>query len=200
MCLIMSTCRLRQAGQEQVAGLVRAGHRCIYATWHNNTAYAVWCLRRQGLAMMASASDDGELIARAIEALGNQPVRGSSSAHGERAARAMIKAIRAGHGAAMTPDGPRGPKHRLQHGVLWIAALSGCPLVPYHVEANRQWTVNSWDEHKLPKPFATVYECFGEPFEVSKEALRRDAAGVAAAFEGRMMDNLNECQALARGQ
>ena len=85
-------------------------------------------------------------------------------------------------------------------GVLWIGALSGCPLVPYHIEADRQWIFNSWDGHKLPKPFATVYECFGEPFEVSKEALRRDAAGVAATFEARMMGNLSHCQTLARGR
>ena len=146
--------------------------------------------------MMASASDDGELIARAIAALGNLPVRGSSSTEGSNAARVMIRALRSGHNAALTPDGPRGPKYVLQPGALWIAALSGCPLVPYHIEATRQWEFRSWDRHKIPKPFSTVYVCIGEPRWVDKKKLQRDLESELAAIQARMMANTLHCLSL----
>jgi lysophospholipid acyltransferase (LPLAT)-like uncharacterized protein len=145
------------------------------------------------MAMMASESRDGELIARAIEQFGNVPVRGSSSFRGGQAARDMARAIRSGVSGAMTPDGPRGPAYRCQSGALWIAALCGCPLVPYELEARRQWRVRSWDRHKIPKPFTVIHECIGEPFFVSREQLKEAEAEIREAFQARMLDNTRAC-------
>ncbi len=197
MYLIMGSCRIRWIGRENLAQLRAEQRNWIYSAWHNNTATSVWTERRRGIAMMASASADGELIARAIAALGNVPVRGSSSTEGSKAARVMIRALRSGRNAALTPDGPRGPKYVLQPGALWIAAMSGCPLVPYHIEATRQWEFNSWDAHKIPKPFSTVYVCIGTPYTVDKERLKRDTREMVDEFQQSMMANTRHCLALA---
>ena len=197
---IMLTCRVKRIGSHHVETLKAQGRQWIYSAWHNNTATAVWMERNQGLAMMASDSSDGELIAGAISALGNLPIRGSSSAAGDRAVRDMVRALRNGRSSALTPDGPRGPKYRLQPGVLWIAALSGCALLPYHIEADRQWEFSkSWDGHKIPKPFSTVYVCIGEPFEVSRAAMKSESEHLRDEFEKRMLDNAEHCSRMAGG-
>jgi len=197
---IMLTCRVKRVGDHHVETIKAQGRQWIYSAWHNNTATAVWMERNQGLAMMASDSADGELIARAIAALGNLPIRGSSSVAGQRAVRDMVRALRNGHSAALTPDGPRGPRYRLQPGALWIAALSGSALVPYHIEANRQWVLSkSWDGHKIPKPFSIVYVCIGEPYEASKASVKTELEHLREEFEQRMLENAAHCSKLAGG-
>lgn len=195
MLSIMATCPVHSRGGGHVRALADRGEPWLYCTWHNNTAMTVCRLRNRGMAMMASASRDGELIARAIEILGNTPVRGSSSFRGGQAARGMVRALKRGISGAMTPDGPRGPAYRCQVGALWIAALAGCPLVPYELDAGRQWRINSWDRHKIPKPFSPIHECIGEPFYVTRQDL--SGTGALEELQQRMMDNTRACRRAA---
>lgn len=190
---IMRTCAVRRVGAEPVEALRGRGQPWLYCSWHNNIAMGVCRLRNQQVAMMASASRDGDLIARAIEVLGNIAVRGSSSFRGSQAARDMMRVVRQGHSGAISPDGPRGPAYVCQPGAAWVAALTGCPLVPYHLEASRQWRAASWDRHKIPKPFATIHEHFGEPMYVSRDEMAADSSAVLATLQQRMRDNTIAC-------
>lgn len=188
---ILATCRVVFLGRERVEALERAGRTWVFVAWHETTGASVALERNQRLAMMASDSRDGEYIARGIELLGNIPVRGSSSKGGAKAVKAMAKWLRSGHSAALTPDGPRGPRRVAQPGVLWIGALSGAPLVPYHVAATREWVLEkAWDRHRFPKPFATVYVAIGEPYAVDRQRLQADEAAVLAELAARMADNV----------
>lgn len=193
MIAILRTCRVRSVGTEQLRRLEEEGQPWLLCSWHNNTAIAACWMRNRRIAMMASASRDGELIARAIEKLGNTPVRGSSSFRGGLAARAMVRALRGGANGAMTPDGPRGPAYRCQAGALWIAALTGCPLLPYEINAVRQWRTPTWDRHKIPKCFTAIYEYVGEPVYVSRERLEGSEAEALEDLQRRMLDNTRTC-------
>jgi len=75
---------------------------------------------------------------------------------------------------AITPDGPLGPPEKIQSGVILLAKYAGVPIIPWHYEPLRQWRLNSWDKHKIPKPFSTVVESFGNPFHVPKTLLAKD--------------------------
>jgi len=195
---ILSTCRIRFVGRDRVDALERAGRTWVFVAWHETTGASVALERGKRLAMMASDSRDGEYIARGIELLGNIPVRGSSSKGGAKAVKAMTKWLRSGHSAAVTPDGPRGPRRVAQAGVLWIGALSGAPLVPYHVVATREWVLErTWDRHRFPKPFATVYVAIGEPFVVDRQRLQADEAGVLQELGERMARNVETAERAA---
>jgi hypothetical protein len=195
---ILSTCRIRFVGRDRVEALERAGRTWVFVAWHETTGASVALERGKRLAMMASDSRDGEYIARGIELLGNIPVRGSSSKGGAKAVKAMTKWLRSGHSAAVTPDGPRGPRRVAQAGVLWIGALSGAPLVPYHVVATREWVLEkTWDRHRFPKPFATVYVAIGEPFVVDRQRLQADEAGVLQELGERMARNVEAAERAA---
>lgn len=195
MTTIMSTCPVRTTGGGYLRELERSNQPWVYCAWHNNIAMAVYRLRNRGIAMMASASRDGELIARGIELLGNRPVRGSSSLRGSQAARDMVRALKGGACGAMTPDGPRGPAYQCQGGALWIAAMAGCPLVPYEIDATRRWRLNSWDGHKIPKPFSRVYEYIGEPMYVARNDLADSRT--LETLQHRMLDNTRACRRAA---
>src|SRR5215212_2061998 len=80
----------------------------------------------------------------------------------------------AGKPAAFTLDGPRGPAKVAQPGAVWLAKATGNPIVPFHIEADRYWTANSWDRTQIPKPYATIAIAIGEPIEIAANA--NDAA------------------------
>lgn len=197
--LIVSTCRVRFVGRERVDRLAGEGRSWIFGSWHENTAIAVYLERNTASAMMASDSRDGEIIARGIELCGNIAVRGSSSKGGAKAAKSMVRLLRQGHPAAVTPDGPRGPWRELQSGILMISAMSGCPIVPYHFEADRQWVLRSWDKHRIPKPFSTLWVSIGEPCEVDRKRLTAEPERVRLEVQERMMENLANAKRLASG-
>jgi lysophospholipid acyltransferase (LPLAT)-like uncharacterized protein len=84
----------------------------------------------------------------------------------------------AGKAAGFTGDGPRGPARIAQPGAVWLAKATGNPVLPFHLEADRHWTLKSWDRTQIPKPYATVSIAMGEPFTVPPDA---DAAGIESA-------------------
>ena len=48
-------------------------------------------------------------------------------------------------------DGPRGPARKVQPGVVWLAKLTGNPVVPFHMEASSYWSLKSWDRTQIPR-------------------------------------------------
>jgi len=116
---------------------------------------------------MTSQNFDGEWIARLMAGFGFRAARGSTSRGASRALVQLRRELRAGHAAAFTVDGPRGPARIAQPGAVWLAGATGHPVLPFHIEASRYWSAGSWDRGMIPKPFANVAIAIGEPFQVS---------------------------------
>ncbi len=92
----------------------------------------------------------------------------------------------AGKPAGFTIDGPRGPAKVAQAGAVWLSKATGNPVLPFHLEADRYWQVNSWDRTQIPKPFATVAIAMGEPFAVPEDADEGAIEGARVSLEGRL--------------
>ncbi len=58
--------------------------------------------------------------------------------------------------------------------------------MPFHLEADRHWSVNSWDRTQIPKPFSTVAIAMGEPFDVAPDADDEAIERARADIEGRL--------------
>ena len=116
---------------------------------------------------------------RAASSSGSATARraGSTSRGGRKALLQLTRDMAAGRPAGFTLDGPRGPARVAQPGAVWLAKATGNPVLPFHLEASRHWTLNSWDRTQIPKPFATVSVAIGEPFDVSAEAGESRARG-----------------------
>jgi len=136
------------------------------AFWHGRILPATYYFRRRGIVVITSENFDGEWIAGIIERFGYGTARGSSSRGGRKALLQLKRDMAAGRPAGFTLDGPRGPARVAQPGAVWLASVSGNPVLPFHLEADRHWTVGSWDQTQVPKPYATVAIAMGEPIEV----------------------------------
>ena len=146
------------------------GRRPIMAFWHGRVLTATYYFRQRGIVVMISENFDGEWIARIIERFGFRTSRGSTSRGGRRALLQLKREMDRGRPSGFAVDGPRGPARKAQPGAVWLAKLTGNPVVPFHMEASRYWSLKSWDRTQIPKPFSTVALSVGAPIEVPAEA------------------------------
>jgi len=193
-----ATLRWRVEGLDHLDAPVREGRQPIMAFWHGRILPATFYFRRRGIVVITSENFDGEWIAGIIERFGYGTARGSTSRGGRRALVQLVRDLEAGRPAGFTLDGPRGPARVAQPGAIWLAKATGNPVVPFHLEADRFWTTNSWDRTQIPKPFATVAIAVGEPLEVSAdagdeglEAARRDLEARLQALEARALQMIS---------
>lgn len=185
--LIRATCRFRLEPWP-LAPDAGGGGVTLLALWHNRLLGPIVPYRQRGIGVVISRSRDGELISRVVAACGYVPLRGSSSRGGSAALRATLAHLQSGRDVVFTPDGPRGPRYRVQPGIAYAAAKSGRPVIPVGVGMTRKLVVRSWDRFQLPLPFSAVQVCFGDPLTFGAadpvasigEAIRQELAGVTA--------------------
>ena len=160
----------REDGAAHLARVTRDGRQPILALWHGRIFAATLYFRDRGIVAMTSENFDGEWVARLMSRFGYRAARGSTSRGGARALARLRREMASGHPAAFTVDGPRGPARRAQPGAVWLASVTGNPIVPFHIEASQFWTVKSWDRHQIPKPGSEVAVAIGEPIEIAPAA------------------------------
>jgi len=168
--MLGATLSWKTEGLEHLAAIRDSGRQPIMAFWHGRILPATYYFRRRGIVVITSENFDGEWIAGIIERFGYGTARGSTSRGGRRALLPLTRELAAGNAAGFTVDGPRGPARIAQPGAVWLAKTTGHPVLPFHLEADRCWTTNSWDRTQIPKPFATVSIAMGAPFEVPRDA------------------------------
>jgi len=198
--ILFLTIRIRCEGTEREEEIRGSGASIIYAFWHGRMLLPAYSHRNRRIHVMASLSKDGEIISRVLERLGFRAVRGSSSRKGARALVEMARAGKAGFDTAVTPDGPRGPRYRVQRGVTSLARLTGFPILPAGLEASRYWQLRTWDEFRIPKPFSRAAIVLGEPLVVPRDASDALEDELGRELERRILAVSERASALARGE
>ena len=181
---------------EDSAGLFKGPNvqPVIFSLWHNRLAlslpvYHRYFLARQPqrkLTALISASRDGAILARTLEHFGIEPVHGSSSRRGAQALRELSTWAEKGYDLAITPDGPRGPRYRVQEGIVALAQITGFPVVPISAHIHWKKCFKSWDAFQFPLPFTRCDVRIGEPVTVPREVGEADREGYRAELESRM--------------
>ncbi|MCZ6689802.1 MAG: lysophospholipid acyltransferase family protein [Planctomycetota bacterium] len=192
--LLGATWRIEQIGREGHQQAIDRG-RMIFAFWHQAQLVFVYTERGQGGRILISQHADGTQIARVVEAFGFGAVRGSTTRGGSAALRKMVRLGRAGQKLAITPDGPRGPPHRVQRGVITLARLTGLPIHIGSWYASRLWEWGTWDRFRVPKPFSRVVLIFSGPFEVPRKMTEAQEEEYRRELERNLQADLERAEA-----
>ena len=174
LLLLCKTLRIEFKDRLFKHGLMKSGKGIIFCLWHDRLLYSSYLYRGIKVHILVSQSRDGELIARLLERFGYETIRGSSSKGGTQAMHQLVKTARSGKHTAVTTDGPRGPRHVVQPGVIQLARLSGNPILPLSFSAERRKNFKSWDKFLLPLPFSRGVVVYGQPLSVPGKAAREE--------------------------
>jgi lysophospholipid acyltransferase (LPLAT)-like uncharacterized protein len=169
-----------------------AQSRYVYCFWHDSLAGPLKI--RAKVKILISQHADGELIAQVCERLGFGTIRGSTTRGGAEALLDMIRGNHQSSHLAVTPDGPRGPRHKLQPGVILVASLSELAIVPVGVGYTHAWRAKSWDRFIVPIPLSTIVGVLGEPIHIPPKLNR---AGIThwQEYVERRLTTVNELAA-----
>jgi lysophospholipid acyltransferase (LPLAT)-like uncharacterized protein len=166
----------------------------IVAFWHNRLALMPYCWPSpRPFHMLISGHPDGQLIARAVGALGIATIAGSTTRGGGTAVRELVRRLKAGESVGITPDGPRGPAEVAQAGVIALARLSGAPILPAAVSVSHRVRLGTWDRLIVGLPFGRGAMVWGEPIVVPRDC----DPDQAQRLQQRVQDELNRVSAAA---
>ena len=170
-----ATIRLRPSRPRPRAGPV------VYACLHRDILPAILFVRPVRPVLLVSRSRDGDLLVRC---LGRDYgfVRGSTGKAGGAALRGLLAALAAGRPVGIAVDGPRGPYGTVHEGVVSLARLSGCPVVPLRARPGPHRALANWDRTVVPWPGSRVRMEEGPELRLSREDATGEGAAVLAAW------------------
>lgn len=185
--LLRWTLRLQMVGREWAEAFhAREGQPVIFAFWHGRLLMMPFSWPGRPVTVLVSQHADGEVISRLLRCFRIRSVRGSTFRGAYGGLRAMLRAYREGSHLAIAPDGPRGPRERVQLGVIELAGRTGAPVIPIGFGASGGWFLPTWDHFFVPRPFAGGIFVFGEALFVPPEADRAAMEAARVELERRL--------------
>ena len=160
----------------------------IFASWHQHLISAIFSHIGEQFTMVISESKDGELVAVTCEKFGHRPARGSSTRGGKKALMEIVRNMKMGYPGAITVDGPKGPPHIVKPGVIEVARICKCAILPFSFSVDKSWVIKkSWDQFIIPKPFSKIIVVIGEPIYISDD-ISRDKFNEIALYIGEKIE------------
>lgn len=157
-------------------GSIDGSKICVF--WHGDLLMQSFLyhklMENKSIKVLVSDHFDGEIIAKVAWYLKIGTIRGSSTRGGAKALINALKSIDDGYSIALTPDGPKGPRHSMSDGAVAMAKKKGIEVVAFSVVPSSFWQFKSWDKFVIPKPFSQIDFYASEPINV--ESLSVDDA------------------------
>ena len=163
---------------EDLDAYIKGKTPLIAAMWHGQ--HLMMPLARPEtfgpLAVLISRHEDAGAQAIAARRLGITPIRGSGGPvdrqyykGGASALRELLRQLDSGSSVALTADVPKRARVAGM-GIVTLARLSGCPIVPTAVVMSRRIQFNSWDRATLGLPFGRALVVVGDFIQVAPDA------------------------------
>ncbi len=153
----------------------------LVAFWHGEILMNPFMYKKifkdVNMSLLISDHFDGEMIAKSVSYFGFDTIRGSSTRGGIKALKESFRKIDNGFSIAITPDGPKGPRHSVADGIVAIAKKKELKIMTFNYTASSFWQMKSWDKFIIPKPFSKLDFYASEPFLVinmSKEEAKEE--------------------------
>ena len=163
---------------------------CLFVFWHEYIPFMFYLRGHCQVAFLVSQHRDAQWVSQAARHMGFQTVQGSTT-RGGVAALLRILNNRVPN-LAITPDGPRGPRHHLAPGAVYLASRLGIPVVPVGLGYDRPWRVRkSWDQFAIPRPYSRARAIFA-PRVVVPDGLSRDRLDAYSRRIEAMLNRLTE--------
>lgn len=137
----------------------------IYVFWHEYILIPLVHRGNNNVAILLSQHGDADVLERMALHFGFGTVRGSTR-RGGAAALWSLRTAAQGMNLAITPDGPLGPRRRLEQGPVYLASATGLPIVTMGFGYDRPWRLPTWDQFAIPRPGSRCRSVVGPPMYI----------------------------------
>jgi lysophospholipid acyltransferase (LPLAT)-like uncharacterized protein len=182
------TMRLEEVNSEIPRSFMEKGVCVIGAFWHGRLLMMPLIYKGKSLSFLVSPHRDGQVVGKALVRFGFHPILGSTHRNRFSSFKQLIKAHENGYDIGIAPDGPRGPKNRVQVGVIELARLTGRPVIPVTFSASKRKILRTWDHFLLPYPLSRGVFIWGEPVYVDPNGDRAHLEEKRFLLEARLND------------
>jgi hypothetical protein len=182
------TMRLEEVHPEIPETFREKGIPVIGAFWHGRLLLMPLIYKGKKLSFLVSPHRDGQVVGKALVRFGFHPILGSTHRNRFSSFKQLIKAHENGYDIGIAPDGPRGPRYRVQVGVIELARLTGRPVIPFTFSASKRKILRTWDHFLLPYPLSRGVFIWGEPVYVDPNGDRAHLEEKRLLLETRLND------------
>jgi lysophospholipid acyltransferase (LPLAT)-like uncharacterized protein len=136
--------------------------------WHGRILIFPKILAKySNLKVLTSLHSDGRYIDRFVNLYDRQTIRGSTDKGGVSAIKNIVRSIKQDR-MVITPDGPRGPKYKINSAVTHIAAKFHVPVIYLSFSSTKVKILNTWDKFMIPLPFTKIFVNISAPVYFKK--------------------------------
>ena len=192
--LLCKSLKVRIFNEDSVKKLKQENKNYIVAFWHGTMLYPWYLHGNPSFAALTSKSRDGELLTKLLRHWNYKVIRGSSSSGGEIALGIMVDYAKNEYSLAITPDGPRGPAHKLKAGTVVTSKKTGIPIVLTGIGYKNKKILSTWDKFEIPYFFSSTNIFYSEPVYVSEDLSYEETSEKIIECENK----LNELQKQAQ--
>ena len=169
--------RFQVTGLEHLQTAQERKRPLIFAAWHGMTMMLVGFFANQyDLSRIVLILPDdwrGGALTIFATKLGVSPfpmnLHGDASMATARQLAKLVRQVKAGRDAYITPDGPEGPSYVIKPGITYIAQKADATILPLGAYARHGYRLPRWDRYVLPYPFSKIAIQVGAPIVVGKD-------------------------------
>lgn len=188
--ILCKTLRVEKINSGSIEIIKAENKKCVLAFWHG-TMLLPWYLHGDpGTVALISKSRDGDLLAKLLKVWKYKVVRGSSSSGGDVALGIMVDYAKNSYSVAITPDGPRGPRHKFKAGAVITAKRAKLPLLLVGVGFKQKKILKNWDEFEIPYFFSKAKVVYSDPILIDGNLDYDQTSGMISLCE----EKLNKLQ------
>jgi lysophospholipid acyltransferase (LPLAT)-like uncharacterized protein len=197
--LLQWSWRIRVIESPEVKEYREQGKPFIVAHWHGDELGILHLLKPYHVSCIISTSKDGEIMNKAVQLLGAETVRGSSTRGGTQALKGIIQTKKKGRRPSVAVDGPKGPIYKVKPGIMQISRLTHLPIAPISFHSSRSHIFEkSWNKSQLPLPFSRVTIKWGPMIPPVKKTDDPKSEALSVQLEKALNQTKSEAAALAK--
>ena len=169
------TLKWKYLNKKHAATLWKNNENFILCFWHGRLLMMPLSWKKEKkINMLISEHPDGQLISKTVKYFGINTIHGSTSKGGTKAIRNIIESLKSGQSVGITPDGPRGPKMKINSSIIKIASLTGFKILPLSCSVKNKFFLKSWDKFLVALPFGKGCFAWGEPLKIKKKITKEE--------------------------
>lgn len=173
--LVFKTTRWQIFGVNQFYPIWEKEKSLILTIWHGRVLMIPYFWNgNRPLNALVSPHNDGRIAASFLRKVGFGIIDGSSNNDAHAAARNLLHSLEKNEAIAIIPDGPRGPRMKMNESPLYFAKKSGKPVFGATYSIEHSFIAKSWDAMLIPLPFCRGSLHVTKPYYIPADATKED--------------------------